>query len=89
MTLGEIRRERGNTRLKTKRWHELNQMERARVAELNGDPSKRYHDLGYHKAQVSLLSLPRTDLMSFVHRARDKKLLEHHQKMVGVFSKEN
>lgn len=89
MTLSEIRNEQRNTRLKTKRWHELTKMHQDRVAKINrenGGENSGTHDAQYHHAQAKLsrIELEGKTLKSYVNRGKHRKAVEHHERLANL-----
>lgn len=92
MTLSEIHKERLNTKLKTKRWHELNQMEKDRTAKINADnghEANPNHTQGYHRHMARTAGLEGNGLFHYITRSATKHKREHHQKLVDAFKKED
>lgn len=86
MTLSEIRKERQNTRLKTKRWHELGEMEKSRTSEINvkhGGEANPYHGRIYHRAQAEgyRVKAESKTLSGYLKRGKYRKMQEHHARI--------
>lgn len=95
MTLSEIHQERLQTRLKTKRWHELNQMERDRVAKINADHGHEAnpdHNQGYHRhqrIQAEIRQAKDGRLVTAIRKRMGTDKLAHHKKLEEAFRKED
>lgn len=81
MTLTEIRGERQHARLKTRRWHALNAMEKARTEEISakyGHTGSQNHTYHQAMADQNRIKAEGKGLMSYIHRSRSKKLQHMH-----------
>lgn len=84
MTLSEIRNEHRQTRLKTNRWHQLNDMAKARTSEI----SAKFGHQGsqgalYHRAEAAKYHMKSNSasLIDYFHRTKYKRLKEMHSRI--------
>lgn len=87
MTLTEIRNEHRQTRLKTNRWHQLNEMAKARTAEISAKFGHVGHQGAiYHRAEAAKMEHKSTGLLNYLHRTKYKKLKEMHHRIADAIS---